>query len=104
MRSRWMMMIGVAVCTVLFLTSVAMAQFLLCVSEPSLKGEKTVKACNTQGAKFAFVGKDGIARILTKEEMELTFIFNPKIGQLPAYGLEYGGQAKIPPLPTIGDQ
>ena len=104
MRSKWIMMVTVACCTVLFLTSVALAQFLLCVSEPGLKGEKTVAVCNKEGDKFAFVGRDGIARIMTKEEMELTFMFNPKIGQMPAFGLQHGGQAKIPPLPHIGDQ
>lgn len=105
MRCKWIAMVVVAVCAVLFLASVAMAQFLLCLSEPKLKGEKTVAACNKEGDRFAIIGKDGIARVMTKEEMDLTFTFNPKIGQLPAFGMEYGGQApKIPPLPPIGDQ
>ena len=105
MRSKWIGMVVVAVCSVFFFTSVAMAQFLLCVSEPNLKGEKTIAACSKEGAKFAFIGKDGIARIMTPEEMELTFQFNPKIGKMKAYSLQYGGQAeKIPPLMTIGDQ
>ena len=105
MRSKWIAMVLVTVCAVLFLASVASAQFLLCLSEPGLKGEKTVAACNAEGQKFAFIGKDGIARILTKEELDLTFAFNPKIGQMPAFGMQYGGQApKIPPLPPIGDQ
>ena len=105
MRSKWIAMVVVTVCAVLFLASVAMAQFLLCLSEPKLKGEKTVAACNAEGDKFAFIGKDGIARIMTKEEMDLTFSFNPKIGEMKAFGMEYGGQSsKIPPLPPIGDQ
>ena len=99
MRSKWLVMVVVAVCAVLFLASVAMGQFLLCLTEPKLKGEKSVAACNMEGAKFAFIDKNGIARIPTQEEMELTMQFNPKIGQLPAFGMEYGGQApKIPPL------
>ena len=61
MRSKWIAMVVAAVCIVLFLTSVAMAQFLLCISEPKLKGEKTVAACNKEGDRFAFIGKDGIA-------------------------------------------
>ena len=61
MRSKWIAMVVAAVCIVLFLTSVAMAQFLLCISEPKLKGEKTVAACNAAGSKFAFIPPSGIA-------------------------------------------
>ena len=104
MRSKWIVMVLVTVCAVLFVASVAMAQFLICVSEPQMKGEKSIKACSKEGAKFAFIGKDGLARILTPEELELTFQFNPKIAEMPAYGLQYGGKAKIPALPPIGDQ
>jgi hypothetical protein len=105
MRSKWIAMMVVAACAVLFLTSVATAQFLLCLTEPKLKGEKSVATCSKEGAKFAFIDKNGIARIPTKEEMDLTMSFNPKIGQLPAFGMEFGGQApKIAPLPPIGDQ
>jgi hypothetical protein len=105
MRSKWIAMVVVAVCAVLFLASVATAQFLLCVSEPKLKGGKTVAACNKEGDRFAFIGKDGIARIMTQEEMNLTFAFNPKIGKMKAFGMEYGGQAeKIPPLPPSAEE
>ncbi len=105
MRSKWLTMVVVAVCAVLFLASVAMAQFLLCVSEPKLKGEKTVAACNKEGDRFAFIGKDGIARIMTQDEMNLTFSFNPKRGKMKAYGLEYGGQAdKSPPMPISAEE
>jgi hypothetical protein len=105
MRSKWVVMVVVAATAVLFLTSVAMGQFLLCLSEPGLKGEKNVKTCSAAGAKFAFVDKNGLVRIPTKEEMDLTMAFNPKIGQLPAFGIQYGGEApKIPPMPYIGDQ
>jgi hypothetical protein len=105
MRSKWVVMLVVAATAVLFLASTAMGQFLLCLSEPGLKGEKNVKTCSAAGAKFAFVDKNGLVRIPTKEEMDLTMAFNPKIGQLPAFGMQYGGEApKIPPMPYIGDQ
>jgi hypothetical protein len=99
MRSKWIAMVVMAAVGVLFLSSVATAQFLLCLTEPKLKGEKTVATCAKEGARFAFIDKSGIARIPTKEELELTMSFNPKLGQLPAFGMEFGGQApKIPPL------
>jgi hypothetical protein len=92
-------MVVVALCMVLFLTSVVMAQFLLCLSEPKLKGEKTVATCSKEGSKFAFVDKSGLVHVLTQDELDLTMSFSPKIGQLPAFGMEYGGQApKIAPL------
>ena len=74
----------VAVCTVLFLASVAMGQYLLCVSEPHEKGGKTVAACNAAGSKFAFIPTSGIAHILTKEEMDLTIANKPKLGRMQA--------------------
>ena len=105
MRSKWIGMVVVVLCAVFFLTSVAMAQFLLCVSEPNLKGEKTIGACTKEGEKFAFIGKDGIARIMTPEEMNLTFSFRPKIANMKAYSLQYGGQAdKIPPMPPSAEE
>ncbi len=104
MRSKWIAMVLVVVCTVLFVASVAMAQFLLCLSKPTMKGEKSVAACNAEGDKFAFVDKNGIVRIPTKEELDLTFAFRPKIGELPAFGIGVPGAPKIPPMPPIGDQ
>ncbi len=105
MRSKWVTMLVAAVAAVLLVASTASAQFLLCLSEPRLKGEKTVAVCNTEGERFAFVSKNGLVFIPTQEELKLTFMFSPKIGELPAFGMEYGGAApKIPPLPPIGDQ
>ncbi len=104
MRSKWIAMVLVVVCTVLFVASVAMAQFLLCLSEPQLKGEKSVGVCNKEGQRFAFVDKSGIVRIPTKEELDMTFAFRPKLGELPAFGIGVPGAPKIPPLPPIGDQ
>jgi hypothetical protein len=49
--------------------------------------------------------KNGLVRILSKEELTLSLAFNPKIAQMPAFSVKYGGQAaKIPPMPRIGDQ
>ena len=105
MRSKWVTMLMAAVAAVLLVASAASAQFLLCLSEPRLRGEKTIAACNTEGDRFAFVSKSGLVFIPTQEELKLTFMFNPKIGKLPAYGMQHGGEApKIPPLPPIGDQ
>ena len=105
MRSKWVTMLVAAVFAVLLVASVASAQFLLCISKPEMKGEKTIAACNAEGDKFAFVSKSGLVFIPTKEEMDLTMAFRPKIGSLPAFSLKYGGQATpIPPLPPIGDQ
>ena len=105
MRSKWVTRLVVAVFAVLLVASAASAQFLLCISEPKLKGEKTIAACNKEGDKFAFVSKSGLVFIPTQEELNLTMAFSPSIGKLPAFGMEYGGQApKIPPLPPIGDQ
>ena len=105
MRSKWVARLMVAVFAVLLVASAASAQFLLCLSEPKLKGEKTIAACNKEGDRFAFVSKSGLVFIPSKEELDLTMAFSPNIGKLPAYGMEYGGQApKIPPLPPIGDQ
>ena len=105
MRRKWVMMLVAAVTAILLVASAASAQFLLCVSEPKLKGEKTIAACNAEGDRFAFVNKSGLVFVPTQEELKLTFMFNPKIGNLPAYGMQYGGRApKIPPLPPIGDQ
>ena len=104
MRSKWIMMVVVAVCAVMFLASVAMAQKLLCVSEPEMAGQKTISACNAAGDTFAYMDKHGLVRILSKEELALSLAFNPKIGSMPAFSVKHGGQAtRIPPMPAVGD-
>jgi hypothetical protein len=104
MRSKWITVVVVAVCAVLLLAPVAMAQKLLCVSEPELHGQKSVAACNAAGDTFAYMDKNGLVRVLSKEEMTLSMAFNPKIAQMPAFSVKYGGQAgKIPPMPAVGD-
>jgi hypothetical protein len=105
MRSKLIMMVVVAVCAVLLLASVAMAQKLLCVSAPEMKGQKNIAACSAAVDTFAYMDKHGLVRILSKEELELSLAFNPKIGSLPAFSVKYGGQAaNIPAMPVVGDQ
>jgi hypothetical protein len=105
MRSKLITVVVVAVCAVLLLASVAMAQKLLCVSEPEMKGQKTISACSAAGDTFAYMDKHGLVRILSKEELELSLAFNPHIGSLPAFSVKYGGQAtRIPSMPVVGDQ
>jgi hypothetical protein len=105
MRSRWIMMVVVAVCAVMLVASVAMAQKLLCVSQPEMKGQKTISACSAAGDTFAYMDKHGLVRVLSPEELTLSLAFNPKIASMPAFSVKYGGQAtKIPAMPQIGDQ
>jgi hypothetical protein len=105
MRSKWITTAVVALCLVLFWASMATAQLLICLSEPSLKGEHNVAQCVKSGHKFVFINKNGIAEELSPDEMQLTLAFRPMIANLKAYGMEHAGQsAKIPALPRIGDQ
>jgi hypothetical protein len=104
MRSKWITVVIVAVCAVMLLAPVAMAQKLLCVSEPEMKGQKSVAACNAAGDTFAYMDKNGVVRILSKEELTMSLAFNPKIAAMPAFSVKYGGQAtKIPAMPAVGD-
>jgi hypothetical protein len=104
MRSKWIMILVVAVCAVMLLTCVAMAQKLLCVSENEMKGQRTIGACSAAGDTFAYVDKYGLVRTLSKEELALSLAFNPKIASMSAFSVKYGSQAtRIPPMPQIGD-
>jgi hypothetical protein len=104
MRPKLFMILVLAVCAVMLLASVAMAQKLLCVSEPEMKGEENVAACSAAGNTFAYVDKNGVVRILNKEELALSLAFNPKLGSMPAFSVKYGSQAaRIAPMPQIGD-
>jgi hypothetical protein len=104
MRSKWITVVVVAVCAVMLLAPVAMAQKLLCVSEPEMHGQKTVAACGAAGDTFAYMDKNGLVRILSPEELKLSMNFNPKIAQMPAFSVKYGGQAaRIAPMPAVGD-
>ena len=105
MRSKWIAVVVVAICTVFLLAPSVMAQKLLCVSSPEMKGQKNVAACSAAGDTFAYMDKHGLVRILSKEELQLSMAFNPKIAQMPAFSVKYGGQAgRIPAMPRVGDQ
>jgi hypothetical protein len=100
MRSKWIVLLVVAACAVMFVASGALAQKLLCVSAPQMKGDKTVSACSAAGDKFAYVDKNGLVRILSKEELDITLAFNPNIAKMKAFGIQQAGEApKITPLP-----
>jgi hypothetical protein len=104
MRSKLITVVVVAACTVLLLASVALAQKLLCVSKPEMKGQQSVAACSAAGDTFAYMDKHGLVRVLSKEELELSLAFNPKIGAMPAFSTKYAGQAPPIPIPRVGDQ
>lgn len=101
MRSKVVVGLLVALVTVFFVSSVAMAAGakLLCVSKKELKGEETVASCLAKGERFAILDPYGIVRILTPEEVELTKAFNPKAFETRAYGIKY--QKLAPPLPVL---
>jgi hypothetical protein len=103
MRSKWMVVV-VAVCAVFLLASVAMAQKLLCVSKPEMKGEKSVAACSAAGDTFAYMDKNGLVRVLSPDELQLSLAFNSKLAQMPAFSTKYAGKAPIIPMPVVGDQ
>jgi hypothetical protein len=94
-----------AVVTVMFIASGAMAQKLLCVSKTTLKGEETVASCLAKGERFAIVDQFGIVRILTPEEISLTKAFNPKAFEARAFGIKFQKLApKVAPLPVSPEQ
>jgi hypothetical protein len=70
-----------------------------------MKGGKKVAACNAAGSKFAFIYPSGIARMLTKEEMDLSIAYRPKLGRMQAYGIECGGEVeKIHLMPPSAEE
>lgn len=74
---------------VLAAASWASAAKLLCISKESLKGEETVATCLAKGEEFAVVDDDGLVRILTPREVELSKRFNPHILSQRAFGLKF---------------
>ena len=89
----------------LLAVSVAQAQKLLCVSSQTLKGEETVASCVAKGERFAVVDQNGLVRLLTPEEVELSRAFNPKLFDTRAYGVKYFKEAPyVPPLPVSPEQ
>jgi len=74
---------------VVAVASWATAAKLLCISTETLKGEETVASCLARGEEFAVVGDDGLVRILTPREVELSKRFNPEILSQRAFGLKF---------------
>ncbi len=83
-----------------FCASGAWAEKLICISKEELKGQETVKSCLARGEKFAIVDEYGAVRILTKDEIEVMKQINPKVFDMPAYGIMYEKEApEMPKLP-----
>jgi hypothetical protein len=87
------------------LASVASAQLLIYMGNPKLRGEHKGGPCaQTMGYKFAFIYPNGITRILSNEDRQLTLAFRLKLSNMRSCDIENAGQAaRIPPLPRIGD-
>ncbi len=87
------------------LAAAALAQKLVCVSKPELKGEETVSSCLERGERFAVMDENNLVKILTPEEADLSRAFNPRAFESRAFGVKYLGRAsKIPPLPVSPEQ
>ena len=78
------------------------SQAAVCV-KPGMKGRHNVAAWGTAGDAFAYMDKNGLVRILSKEELDLSMAFNPRLGQMPAYSEKYADRTPIIPLPGMGD-
>jgi hypothetical protein len=88
-RSKLVMVLMVAAAAGLWATPILAQSRLICISNKDVKGELTVEECLAQGERFAVVDQDGLVRILSPEEVELTKAFNPKILQTRAFGMNY---------------
>lgn len=99
MKNRLAIGLMVGLVTLVLGTSAVWAEKLICISKEQLRGEETVENCLRRGEKFAVMDEHGVIRILTKEEIDLMKKVNPKIFQMPAYGILYEKEA--PPLPKL---
>lgn len=93
MRSKFMLALALAAGLGLA-AAPALAGKLLCITKKDLRGESTVAQCLAKGERFAVVDKDGLVRILTPEEVELSKAFNPNVFNKRAYGMRYHKEAK----------
>jgi len=89
MRSNLIVGLIILLATAMLMAPSAMAAKLLCVSKEALKGQETVGSCLAKGEEFAVVDDYGFVRILTPREIELTKLFNSKVLETRAYGLNY---------------
>ncbi len=100
MKTKLAISLVLAALTLVFCTSAVMAEKLICISKEELKGQDTVKSCLERGEKFAIVDEYGTVRILSKEEIDVMRKINPKVFDMPAYGIMYEKEAPaIPKLP-----
>ena len=99
MKTKLFIGLLLAALTLVFCASGALAEKLICISKEELKGQETVKSCLARGEKFAIIDEHGAVRILTKEEIEVMKKINPKVFDLPAYGIMYEKEA--PPMPKL---
>lgn len=88
-----------AMAATLSLAGAALAEKLICISKEELRGQETIKSCVLRGEKFAIIDEHGAVRILNKEEIELMRKLNPKLFDMPAYGIMYEKEA--PPMPKL---
>jgi hypothetical protein len=77
------------VAALMFIASEVQAAKLLCISKEEIKGEETVGSCLAHGHEFAIVEDNGVVHVLTRREVALTKLFNPKLFEQRAYGLRY---------------
>ncbi len=101
MRSKLMVALVVAL-AVGFLSGIASADKLICISNKNLKGEMTVGECLAKGDKFAVVDKQGVPQVLDKESLEIFKSLNPNAMNLKAYGI--GNIKEAPEVPSLQDR
>ena len=99
MKTKLAIGLMLAALTLVVCASGAWAEKLICISKEKLKGEETVQNCLVKGERFAVMDEHGVIRILSKEEIALMKKVNPKIFEMPAYGIIYEKEA--PALPKL---
>jgi hypothetical protein len=99
MRSKLLTAAILAILAGMVIASAAQAEKLICISKEKLRGEETVENCLAKGERFAVIDEYGTIRILSQEEIALMRKTNPKIFQVPAFGILYEKEA--PPMPKL---
>jgi len=89
MARRWVLIPVLSLAALMFIATGVQAAKLLCISKEELKGEETVGSCLAHGHEFAIVEDNGVVHVLTRREVALTRLFNPKLFEQRAYGFRY---------------
>lgn len=89
MPRRWVLIPVLSLAALMFIATEVQAAKLLCISKEELQGEETVASCLAHGNEFAIVDDNGVVHVLTRREVALTKLFNPKLFEQRAYGLRY---------------